>query len=145
MGAVFKNRWIYARWDPMFIDREKPSIEFLELYALTAAVLVWGADPDLCDKRIAIFCDNTSVRDMVNDYVSSCVHCRKLLRIITLDCLRFNRHLFVDHVHSKLNSRADALSRLQFKKFWSISPESTLPVNDPMPETIWPDLVRRYH
>ena len=42
MGAVFENRWMYAQWDENFVNNEDPSIEFLELFALCAAILAWG-------------------------------------------------------------------------------------------------------
>ena len=42
MGAVFRNRWFYRRWNKEFIVEQDPSIGFLELYALTAAVLLWS-------------------------------------------------------------------------------------------------------
>ena len=42
-----------------------PSIEYLELFALTAAVLTWGSK--LKNRRITIFCDNLSVVCMINN------------------------------------------------------------------------------
>ena len=42
MGAVYNTRWMFLKWDSRFIKEKQPSIEFLELYALTAAVLEWG-------------------------------------------------------------------------------------------------------
>ena len=40
-GCIFNNRWIYSRWENNFISSYKPSIEFLELYALCTGVLMW--------------------------------------------------------------------------------------------------------
>ena len=42
MGAIFDKHWFYTRWENNFISQENPSIEYLELLALTAALLTWG-------------------------------------------------------------------------------------------------------
>ena len=42
-GAVFNNQWIFNQWEPNYIKHLNPSIEYLELYSLTAAVLTWGS------------------------------------------------------------------------------------------------------
>ena len=44
LGAVHDNQWLFAKWNDDFIHKQDPSIEFLELLALTAAVLAWGED-----------------------------------------------------------------------------------------------------
>ena len=40
-NAIFEDEWLYSRREPGYICRYKPSIEYLELYALTTAVLTW--------------------------------------------------------------------------------------------------------
>ena len=40
-GAVFELEWMYGAWDTNFMVKEDPSIEFLELFTLTAAVMAW--------------------------------------------------------------------------------------------------------
>ena len=73
MGAVFNNNWIVAKWGSQFIQNCDPSIEFLELFALTAAVLTWSSKfPCLHNSRVTIFCDNEAVMHMVNNMASSC-------------------------------------------------------------------------
>ena len=42
MGAIFGNHYIFKQWNKSFITELKPSIQFLELYALVAAVVTWG-------------------------------------------------------------------------------------------------------
>ena len=44
MGAVFGDNWMVARWGDTFIKEQDPSIEYLELFALVAGILVWSAD-----------------------------------------------------------------------------------------------------
>ena len=43
-GAVFNNKWLFAQWEVGYINQKTntPSIEYLELLALVAAVLTWG-------------------------------------------------------------------------------------------------------
>ena len=36
--AIYENHWLYARWETNYIHEHKPSIEYLELYAVTAAL-----------------------------------------------------------------------------------------------------------
>ena len=96
MGAIYKDDWMQELWDPQFIVEKKPSIEFLELFTLTAAVVTWGASKrELNKTRIEIFCDNEAVIQMVNNSASSCKQCRKLIRILTIEGIKFNRRLWV--------------------------------------------------
>ena len=91
-GTIFGNHWLSGQWESGFISAKNPSIEFLELYALTTAVLTWSK---LLQKtRIVIFCDNQSVVFMINNMTSSCQYCMELLRVITLDNLHANRRIF---------------------------------------------------
>ena len=69
-GAIFNTKWIAGKWELGFINQCKPSIEYLKLFALTAAILMWGKY--LQNNRIIIFCDNASVVQMVNQTSSSC-------------------------------------------------------------------------
>ena len=43
MGAIFNNRYIVATWDKQFLINERPSIEFLELFALFVALETLGS------------------------------------------------------------------------------------------------------
>ena len=117
----------------------KPSIEFLELFALTAAVVTWcQKDTSLHNRRIKIFCDNESVMYMVNASASTCSQCRKLIRILTLCNIRYNNRIFVKHIRSKDNLLSDALSRLDFDRFWRNAPQSMNPKPDLLDERLWP-------
>ena len=110
MGAVFRDRWLVNKWGEDFIDKESPSIEFLELYALVSAILTWSSHLRNC--RIIIFCDNEAVVNMVNNTTSKCPQCMKLIRLLVIDGLLSNRRVFVRHIASKANILADSLSRM---------------------------------
>ena len=140
MGAVFleENQWLAGLWDPPFIEEQEPSIEFLELYALTMAVLTWGKLPSMINHRVTIFCDNESVVYMINNQASSCPQCRKLLRLLALDNIHANRRLFARHVVTSQNSLADSLSRNNYVKFWKLAPSTMSRSADRMPPKYWP-------
>ena len=119
-GAVFEDMWIFVQWEKGYIrQKPTPSIEYLELYALTAAVLTWGNL--LQNRRITIFCDNMAVVAMVNNSTSSCKNCMYLLRLLIMDNLIRNRRIFAKYVRSQDNEMANTLSRLQFHRFQQLS------------------------
>ena len=138
MGAVFDNSWMFAIWPKGFVEKYRPSIEFLELFAVTAALTAWGDHPKLSNRHVTIFYDNEVVVHMVNKSTSACKQCLKLIPIITLQNLRWNRTVFVKHVRSEQNLLSDALSRLNFDKFWKFALDTMSPFPTLMPSCIWP-------
>ena len=134
-GCYLGSRWIYGQWPDKFIKNCDPSIEYLELYALTAGILTW--ENRLTDTRITVFCDNQAVVHMINNNSSKCKHCMKLIRLLTLNGLQFNRRLRAKFVRTKDNGIADAISRLQFDRFRRLAPHmNKLP--DDVDDRIWP-------
>ena len=115
-GGICEGNWFIQQWDENFIKRCKPSINYLELYAMTVAIYSWIHK--FKNRRVYIFCDNMSVVQMVNNTTSSCKNCMVLLRIIVLKALTHNVKINVKHVPGKLNNFSDWLSRLEYKKFW---------------------------
>ena len=62
-----------------------------------------------------------------------------LLRIIVLEGLIHNVRITARHVGTKDNGKADALSRLDFKRFWKLAGEHSMnKIETPIPEAIWP-------
>ena len=92
MGATFAGRrWLQYQWPEGFVDTCEPSIEFLELFALTTTLVTWREEPVLQNRRFVIFCDNQAVVSMVNKLATSCLYCMKLIRIIALEGITKNR------------------------------------------------------
>ena len=108
MGVIFGNKWMYKQWDKNFIMDQDPSIGYLELYALTAAILQWGRTPELCRNRVVIFCNNQSVIHMINKMSSACNRCMKLIRLLALNGIANNRWVFARYVATKQNDLADS-------------------------------------
>ena len=137
-GVIFQNRWTYGRWSESFIRQQKPSIEFLELYALVVGILIWGNDEQMTNNRVIIYCDNEAMVHMVNNLSSRCTQCMKLIRMLTFNCLIYNRRLFVKHIRSEANILADSWRRMDFKCFWKNVPASMVRHPDLIPDEIWP-------
>ena len=103
-----------------------------------ALTVLTQTDKSLHNKRIAIFCDNQAVIAMVNNLLSSCKQCQKLIRIIALLGIHYNLCVFVKFVESKDNGRSDALSRLQYKRFWELAPPTTEKFPSQLDFRLWP-------
>ena len=115
-GAYFDGHWLYNAWEPGFIKQKKPSIEYLELFALTAALVTWGNL--LQNRRIKIHCDNQAVVAMINNTSSSCKNCMYLLRILIINNMQFNSRVYCQYIRSQDNKESDALSCLQLNRFF---------------------------
>ena len=137
MGAKCQKSWMFTQWDPVFITDEKPSIMYLELYAVTAAVLAWIHRFE--NRRIILFCDNIAVCYMINKTTSSCMKCMILIRIIVFQSLIHNVRIFAKYVPTWANSEADDLSRRKLEKFAAIAAAKNYD-REPtsMPSQIWP-------
>ena len=133
-GAVYNKKWLFGVWSKQFLQK-KPSIEYLELYALCCALISW--ETDLMNCRIIIFCDNQAVVEMVNNTTSGCPNCMILIRLLVINNLKFNRRVSVRFVPTKLNDLADSLSRQQFDRFRRLAPDMDLYPTKPN-NAIWP-------
>ena len=134
-GCTFGNNWIFGQWPQLFIEQKDPRIEFLELYALVTGLLTW--QDSLVNVRVMVFCDNIAAIHKVNNTTSSCSQCMKLIRILVLNGLKYNRSIRAKFVSTKKNRIADALSRLQIKRFRKLAPDANkLP--DEIDNRMWP-------
>ena len=120
------------------MTKYNPSIEFLELIALTIAVLTWTQEPELGNGRVTIFCDNKAVVHMINNTASSCRQCRKLIWILVKDGIRRNRRLFCKHIKTSENILSDALSRLDYPRFWRHAQPTMKSLPDHPDQRLWP-------
>ena len=138
MGTICGKAWMYQLWDQHFINECKPSIEFLELYGVTAAVLAWIHK--FKNQRIILFCDNKSVVDMINIISTSCKNCMVLIRILVLKGLVENVRIFARHVKGVRNTLADSLSRNKISHFHALCRKQDRIMDEfqtPIPEAIW--------
>ena len=96
MGGICEQSWFCKMWDTKFVSMVKPSIEYLELFAVIAGILFWIKRFQNC--RIVLYCDNISVVYMLNKSTSSCMNCMALIRLITLECLLQNMRIYAKYV-----------------------------------------------
>ena len=139
VGAWCQNSWMYSAWDEEILEKFNPSIQYLELYGVVLAAVKWMHR--FKNRKVFVFCDNKSVVDMINDSSSSNKNEMVLIRILILKGLQENVRIFAKHVKTKKNGMADALSRLQLDRFWTLVRKSKrkMEVNPVlMPEEIWP-------
>ena len=134
-GCFFDGRWTYGIWSSQMLSLE-PSIEFLELFALCAVVFTW--EDRLSNTRIVIFCDNQLVVSMVNNTTSGCKGCMRLLRLLVLNNLKFNRRVSVKYVKSADNILAESVSRCKWNTFWKNAPRKTQKLPDEVPSDLLP-------
>ena len=135
-GGFCGSDWFSLQWDQQYLQKYKPSIGYLELYAVTVAVMKWIHL--FRNKKIALFCDNMGVVFSINKQSSSCSRCMLLLRIIVLHELIFNVRITARHVAGKTNIISDWLSRnkiQQFKKHFGYRFQDS---RSDIPTALWP-------
>ena len=120
-GVICQNSWMMGLWDQQFLVKHKPSIEFLELFTVTAGVLQWIHR--FSNQRVTLFCDNQAVCYMINKNSSSCKNCMNLIRLIVLESICQNVRIFAKYIHTKSNGMADSLSRGQLSRFYKLAPK----------------------
>ena len=116
MWGISDKDWFIMQWNEQFVAKKSPSINYLELYAVTVAVMSWIYKYK--NQRVIIFCDKMSVVNMINNSTSRCKNYMVLLRILILHALTNNVKVNAKHVPGKLNIYSDLLSRLKYKQFW---------------------------
>ena len=139
MGAICGESWMYWDWSSEFLEEYTPSIEYLELYAVTAAVLSWI--DRFRNRGIILFCDNKSVVDMINNTSTSCKNCMVLIRMIVLKGLVDNVRIFARHVPGVQNGLADSLSRNKFSEFYKLCAAEGRSLDSTptkVPQVLWP-------
>ena len=139
MGGICGNEWFMIQWDSEFVNKHDPSINYLELFAVTNAVLKWIDRYQ--NRRIILFCDNMSVVHMINSTTSKCRNCMMLLRIITLQGLIHNVKISAAHISGKRNRFPDLLSRLKYQEFLRLAAARGILFNRTqvgVSEKIWP-------
>lgn len=120
MPNSFDAYYCFDRWDLDLISDYDPSIQFLELFALSVGITLFSEH--LRDMRVRIYCDNQAVLNMVNNGSSACKHCMLLIRHITLCALKNNVVYDVRYINTKDNAFADLLSRMKHVEFLNIIP-----------------------
>ena len=77
-GAICSKKfWMFGSWDEQFCHLKQPSIEYLELFAVAAAIMSWIHLFE--NKVIVLYCDNLSVVHWLRNSSASCPHSMGLI------------------------------------------------------------------
>ena len=109
-GGHCGSHWMQEKWGTFLQDFD-PSIQYLELYALTAGVIAWMHE--FKNHTVIVYTDNRSVKSMVNSTTSGCKNCMVLIQKLVLHCMIHNVKLKAKYLRSVDNEIADSLSRFQ--------------------------------
>ena len=118
-----KGNWFQQKWEKTKLKKHPlVSEKFInELEFLTFTVALLKFTDDYKDKVIHIRCDNAAaVGWMIRKAPSFSNKYHKwisyLLRKIMLNCLKNRTYIWIDYINTKINKRADALSRCELAK-----------------------------
>ena len=138
-GGVCGTSYYIMQWEEDLIEDYNPSINFLELYALTVGFMLWGER--FRNRKITVFCDNQSVLHMVNNNSSKCKRSMLLIRLLIIHAMKCNVKLSVKYVESKRNAYADYLSRMKYGSFRKLARQEQRvfeKFNTPVPDVLLP-------
>jgi hypothetical protein len=121
LGAVYGTAWIQARWADHMMDHTD-DINYLELFAIMAAVLTWGHT--WAGKRIVIVTDNKNITHIWSSGSSSTPSIMTLIRKLYLFAAFNKFSLSLKHIFGHFNPIADALSRFQMTRFRDLMPDA---------------------
>jgi hypothetical protein len=112
-SIYFHGKWAQGCWPKEWADNGiLADITFLELFPVVISVHIWGIH--LKNKRIMFNVDNQAVVAIINKKSSKSNRVMTLVRNLVLLSLQYNIMLKAEHIPSKINSIADALSRSEF-------------------------------
>jgi hypothetical protein len=121
-GAYFRGEWFHYAWPPSQQLSKHTSIQWQELFAIVAAAFTWGHLWQ--QKRILFFCDNLPIVQAWEGKGSKQPRVMSLLRTLFLTAARNSFTITMKHLPGKSNEIADAISRKQFDRFFSLAPQA---------------------
>ena len=105
------------------------SINWRELYAVVLAASTWG--PLFAGKKILFHCDNQCVVHLLRNGTSKSPELMTLVRALFYIAATYQFDFSAEYIHTKSNTVADALSRLDFHRFWTLEPEADIVMTTP--------------
>ena len=107
-AAIYGKRWFQGRFPNAWASS---NIAIKELLPIMLAVQLWGCL--MANSRILFMCDNMSIVAVLNSHTAKEPQIMQLLRRLVVSTMTHNIHFASKHIPGKINSAADALSRLQ--------------------------------
>lgn len=121
-GAYYQGNWFHHNWQPHQRLSNQISIQWQELFAILAAALTWGHL--WRGKKVQFNCDNMSIVHAWTGKTSKQPRIMTLLRQLFLVAANNNFSVSLKHVPGAKNSIADAISRKQFTRLFSLVPQA---------------------
>ncbi|KAM4771039.1 LOW QUALITY PROTEIN: uncharacterized protein WCC33_002845 [Rhinophrynus dorsalis] len=119
-GAYFEGSWYAQQWPEHWAQSGLTrNMVFLELFPIVVALELWWQK--LKNRAVRFWSDNMSVVHAVNNLLSGSLPVIRLLRILVLICMRHNIQFRALHVPGVDNRIADALSRGQMGRFFTLA------------------------
>ena len=129
-GATLGPSWIYGNWPS---SMENSSIAVKEMVPIVLACHIWFTK--LAEKSVRIVSDNMSVVCAINAKSCRDPSLMAWVRRFFVICIRGSIQVYAEHIPSKANACADALSRGLLQRFKILRPSA-----DPSPtEWTWGD------
>ena len=125
MGGFLEGKWFAVTWKEIRRMQQKPvypfgtlessHINYLELFAVYWALVVWGRLLRGC--AVPIRTDSTTVEAMLRKWWGQATFI-PLLKEIFILCVKWDVELVPSYINTKVNVLSDSLSRQQWDIFW---------------------------
>ena len=129
-GAFCGNQWLQLHWRAASFTA---SIATKELVPIVLAAAVWGSQWSA--SHILCKCDNAAVVAVINKGSCRDQSLMHLMRCLTFYAAVFNFSISAVHLPGSQNTAADALSRGDRAKFFSVLPQAN-PIGTPIPAAV---------
>ena len=129
-GARWGDAWFQIPWRENW---SRIHIAAKELVPIVVAVAIWG--PHWKGRRVCCYCDNIAVVFALNKGSARDPQLMRLLRALFFFCAVHELALSARHIMGILNDSADALSRNNLPRFFSINPQA-LPFPSFIPQAL---------
>ncbi|KAG9223380.1 hypothetical protein CCMSSC00406_0009271 [Pleurotus cornucopiae] len=133
LGGVFNNHWFSTRV-PRRFRGSKRDIQFKELYAILQVILRWGHLWQ--HSHVHFHVDNQAVVAALSDHTNRSPHLVRLLQLILMLAAAMEFHFASSWLSSSNNALADAASRFQYSRLFSLAPNLDMQPSSVNPRTL---------
>ena len=131
-GAIYQQQWIQGAWVTQN-GKVPHSIDFRELFAITAAAMTWGET--WSGRRVVFITDNKPITQVWQSGTSPSSPLMSLIRPLYLFAAKIGFRISFKHIFGEYNPSADTLSRFQMDRFRKLTPDAN-PNPTPFPPAV---------
>ncbi len=129
LGFLCHESWTIVEFTDDYSWIKSQTIAYKELLAVVFCIATFG--DRLAQKQVAMNIDNSAVCWCVNTGKSKDVMLMSLIRVLYYYTSIYNIQYHAFHLFTDQNVSADALSRLNMERFWSLNPNADLAMTPP--------------